>query len=206
MSDAPSSEAGPPIVVEGEMPREAYGFAPLTRNTALPVVALLVSSALSMVAGLPHYAIGFFAVALLILSPRALWALRMRGVPRGIVHRFSVSAEGLGVRWVRPDGTTDEKHYEWFMFAQHVVEPHRSVLWLRTPSVPGRTRQEVVVLPRTLFGDRWGEACAIVAAHVKAPPVVTVPVQSPWQRWRPLLLWVVLVVALAVVYVVVGER
>ncbi|MFO0682708.1 MAG: hypothetical protein U0234_11680 [Sandaracinus sp.] len=184
------------------MPREAYGLAPLTRDAAFTMALLLVLSAIAVMADLFTYGVVFFALALVLLAPRLLWALRMRrtALP-DLVYRFTVSAEGLGVRWTRPDGTREEKHYEWFMFAQHVVESHRSVLSLRAPSVPGRTRQEVVVLPRALFGERWEDACAIVAAHVKGPPVVTAPVQTPVQRWRPLLLWILMILIFVAVYV-----
>lgn len=211
MSDAgePLSGVGSsaPIVAEGEIPKEAYGFAPMTRDSALPVVGLLVMSGIAIVVDLPTYAFGFFVGALLLVAPRALWAIRMARARIGkVVHRFEVSDDGLGLTWTMQDGRREEKHYEWFMFEQHLVEAHRLLLYLRAPSVPGRTRTEVVLLPRALFGDEWDAVCAIVAAHVKKLSVAPAPKPPPMQRWRALLLWGVLIVALMAIYFVVAGR
>jgi hypothetical protein len=196
-------------VAEGVMPASTYAMAPVTGSTLGVSVALLAFAALSVVVELPWYGLFFFVMVLLIHAPRALFALRYaraRGRAVEPPQRFEVSDDGITHAWTKPDGTKAEKHYEWFLFEQHVVEPHRVVLWLRTPTVPGRTIAEVLLLPQPLFGTDYGDVCALVAEHVKKPAAPAPAQPTPGQSWKTIALWLALVGLFALVYWQLGAR
>jgi hypothetical protein len=188
------------LVAEGEIPAEAYR---LHRpwSTVLTSVFLVVGSVYFLTLGTPSTTLlGGLGLAMgslvLVSRPLMLWRYgRARQRGHDFWNRIALSDDGIVNTW-RVAGEEKTRHYDWFLFSSHVVEPHRIVIWLRVARAPGG-RPEVVVLPRALFGDRFDEACAIVAQHVAraAPTPPTRPAS-----WKAIALWVVLLVGLLLVY------
>jgi len=204
------------FVGEGVVPATAFQLQPWTPGTALTTGAMLVLAALAGWVGMTSEPfswalIGSGAVigllGLLALGSRLFVELRYSRARRAghdFSQRFEIDDTGVRHFWRKPDGTETRREYEWFVFSQVVVQPHRLVLWLRVPTRSDSTRGEVLLVPAALFGADFAALTALVLEHVSKP---STPVQPADSRAgiKTIALWLVLLAVLAGLYVLLRE-